>query len=613
MNKCPKVLARELTESSSLSSFVGFLRASRTKVIALTCAYVFLLSVIGIQNVPYWDDALRRATGITRWGRHDGRWGSEFVYMLLNQGAEVIDLGITTFVLSGVILALASLIVVYALVGQRTNWFTMVMALAFGLNPWMLNALAFRFDGPLISLALLFAVSTVLFYQQSYSIVLVSYAILTFLTTNFFQPFIGLALALLMTKLLLGWSSGYLNSQEAIRRLGAGIGGTIAGAFAYFLQTRLVNAGRFDAAAIIQNPLLNLAQNIPRYLITFVRTGTPAWNGLTALVILLFIVYLWNGTIRKKYLALIITALCGILTVVASGNLLLLWDTFLIGTPRFHAPLAMAIAMYGIVLSTWRPPRRTAFVAMRTVILVFSYLWLSVLFVFAQTLREQQDSLRFQVSGVMAGLIDIYQPGDKIYFDSRVFANSQYLANLANRFPIFRNGIYYDPLDSAFGFLHYRIADIAGLDHTRVSGDWLTASSCHQGDHGRELAVTGPRWEAFRGDTTTVCIAFPDNFFHVLGVDGGYQIDFNAAQFPFSPGQISGDPVLRPGDFQLAVWSVDNPADVQWLDPQEMDHQVVRFIVAPPAPGWTGDLLAAHLFLRNEQIHEHIWTSSHQE
>ena len=611
-----------VTPAQSYGEFIDFLRSNIAKVVALIIAYVVMLSVIGFQNVPFIDDSHRRLTGNTDFGPWDGRWGSELVAIVLNQGRTVVDLGLTTFILTGIILAFASCLVVYALAGYRANWFTFAMALTLGLNPWYLNAAAFRFDGPLIALSVLFAAATILFARARKLPMFLAYLLLAWVVTNFFQPMLGLALILLLTFLVLNWLRGVYPTREALVRLGVGLGAVAGGALLYLLQTLIIVPGRVGAQVItfdFSNLPGALRQNTVALARQFWHDNTPIWLGIYVLVTALFVVAVVQLSRRGLGLTLLAFGLYAVLVVLAAGNVLLLATTPHITTnARFMAPLAMVITLIAIVVSVTEYPTPLRQVA-RLVLVALAYVWLSLTFVFSMVLREQQDALRFQVAAITPALMSEFQPGDTLVYDPRVFANSLYFNRAAQRFPIFQNNFYSDVIFPGEGSIRFRIAELLGLNigYTQRLEDPIVRSGlatqgfiiCNDGKDGAYPVITGPHWQIFRGDGQTVCLTLVENIItSYWGEDGSLTLEFDLDTFPFGPGAGPEMATFKPADLEMAIWSVQNAGDIQWVTGLDLDNGVVRFWVpAPFEHGWTGSYVAAHFFLNGRFVYQYLW------
>jgi len=615
------VSAETFRFSASFADFVAFVRANAIKVAALVIAYVLMLSVIGMQNVPFIDDSHRRLTGSTDFGPWDGRWGSELVAVLLNQGNTVVDLGLTTFILSGVILAFASCLIVYALAGQRANWLTFVLAATLGLNPWYLNAAAFRFDGPLIALSVLFAAATILFIRARPLVMFIGYALLTWVVTNFFQPMLGLALTLLLTFLLLNWLRGDYQLSEALRKLGIGALAVGIGALLYLIQSWIVVPGRTGAQAItfdFGNTLGALELNTEALLRQFIYDSNTVWLVVQLLVAALFVV----GTLLlsrlpwwQTIIALIVYVVLGVL---ASGNILLLaTTTHIITNARFMAPLAMVLTLLAVTVSTLEFPK-PLLVITRAALVALAYIWLSVVFIFANVIREQADSLRFQVVNLLPSLFQEYNPGDVIVYDPRILHNSVYFESVQQRFPIFHNDFYSDVISPGDGSIRFRIAEMLGLNMNQIvrfvdpiyeQGVVTTGAAVCPRENAISEIIPGPHWEIFRVAEGRVCIALRTDFLSVQSDDQGDQtVWLNLVTFPFSPGTGPNLADVTPWQFELAVWSRENPADVQWVFGVDIvDGKVMFWAPRPFASDWVGDLIVGHFFFNGEFIYQHIW------
>ena len=595
--------------------FRCFIHTNLQKFILLTAAFVLMLSVIGLQGVPFWDDSRRRLSGLSGWGPWDGRWGSEFVSWALNSGRSVVDLGLTPFVISGLVMALASTIVIWALAGASANWITWLLALTFGLNPWVLNALAFRFDGPFMALSVLFAVSIVFFYRARLLLLFTASLLLAFVTANFFQSAIGLILTLLMTKSLLDWFEGRAPGAELLRRLGLAFAGVAVGVLLYFGQTLILGAGRtgwFD----LSNPFGAFPNNLFHFLRVFVRDSAPSWLFFTALVVALAIYTLLRRSRQGILRPLLVLSAYFIISVLASGGILLFATAEHISVQaRFRFPLAMGIAMLAIIASTipkrddgesnkyyWPLP-----LVAKIALLAFSYLWVMPVFLFANVLSEQHNALRFQAPLVFSDAFSLFQPGDTILYEPNILTNSLTSQRVAERFPIFDNTSYIGVLNLHNDNVRERLTEALGLGANVLLATHDSPGTCDLPELAVGPRLTGPRWETWRADEDSICVTFPA-FGHLETNTPEIQIitlDLNT--FPF---EITGGPDLTNlgiEDVEVALWSLINPEDIQWVRPDDITEGIATFIIPAPITGWEGSTVAAHFFLDGNFMFQQIW------
>jgi len=610
-----------LTLADRWGNFAEFAKSHSRQIVALTLGYVFLLSLIGIQNVPYWDDLIRQETGITAWGAVDGRWGSEFVALLLNAGYPLVDLGLTTFIISGVLMAAASLIVVWAVIGPRATWFTFALALAWGLNPWMLNALAFRFDGPLIALSVLLAVSTIFFYRLRTPLLFIGYLIVTFVTANFFQPSLGLILIILMLCGLLDWLYGEADPREVLRNVGIGFGAVAGGLVLYALQSLVLGTDRFDISFDLANPLGAFLSNLISYIKIFIHDNTPIWTLFSVIALGLAVFALLRQSRRSPAASIAMLAIFLLLSVLASGGVLLFASADFVPTqPRFRFPLAMLIAMAAMIVSARNPFRipeldnsvtpkpiwaNAIKLIPQFVLVVFAYLWLSIVFLFANALHEQEISTRFQAETVFSDVLRLYRRGDEVRYDPRIFTDSIYLRRLGERFPIFANPYMIGSSQVNLHSIQHRYAQRAGLDTLTIVVDDAQDPCTFRSPN--TVVLAGPRHETWRANANTICLMRPLVTDILVNTAEQQVITLDLIRFAFDNGYAPNPEYLELDDLQIALWSLSNPDDVQWVHPISIQDGIATFIVTAPLGGWQGDMLVAHYFLNNVQLSQQIW------
>jgi len=598
----------------SARQFTTFVRTRPWQSGLLAAAYLFILSIIGLQNVPFFDDASRNLDGRTLWGLWDGRWGSELIAVALNAGTPIVDLGLIPFIVSAAFLTLASLIVVHTLVGTKANWIAYLVALALGLNPWYLNAAAYRFDGPFFAASVLVAVCSIWFYRDSLVSQLIGYAVLALVTANLFQSALGLMLTLLMTRLLLDWLGNQISIRTMMQRFGVAVAGIVIGGLLYFAQLRLVGAA--DRTTVpefgfdLSNPIGGLRQNLPLFVRSFLADSSTLWTFFHLLILLIAVAVLLLRTQQPKLASAVAIVIYLGLSVLASGGVLLLVSGDHIGGfARFRFPLAMGIAMLAMIVSTtYRFPRPLALIT-KVALVGFAYTWLSVSFIFASVIREQHESLTFQAATVFADATAEYRPSDTILFDPIVLTNSLYYQRVAERFPIFAQSGYVEVNNTSFWTLRERLAGILGLPR---DGIYTTADYPGICDRGR-LATDpqhirqGPRSETFRLDQNTICVVFPEFASVHRAANGAQLITVDLNRYPFGPGLRPDLAAIQPGQLQVAIWSAADPADVQWADAADIHDGIVTFEVSPPPSGWQQDVVAAHFFLNHALLFEQLW------
>ena len=591
-----------------LTGFAEFCRAHVNQLVVLTLAYVLLLAVVGNSNVPYWEDSYRRLWGGTNWGVWDARWGSDLVARMLNTGSSIVDLGLLSFAISGLALGAAAAIVVYALAGERANWLTFLWGLAFGLNPWTLNAFAFRFDGPFIAIGVLLATATVLFYRANRITQIVAYALLTFATLNFYQNALGLIISLFLTMLLLDWLRGNVGDNQALRRFGWGILAIVVGAALHGLQLVFMGGTGRDSMFDLSNLVQAFGRNLATFIHAFLRDNTVNWLIVLALAFVVALVVLLQQSVRAWWQSLIAILIYLILGVLASGGVLLFADGYFLAVwARHRFPLAMGVALIMIIASVdFRLP--TVFrVITRAALIALAYIWLSVVFLFGQAQREQQTALEFQAAIIFSDVNAVYQPGDLIVYDPGVFTNSTYMDRLVERFPIFDGTHpYVTMIDTHSDNALFRLSELLGM-HPFVE---LTPMQQNPGvcDLRGQVERSGRRWEVWRvAEENTVCAIFPKLAQNVVNTHYEQELLLPLARFPFAQVGRPNVTDIEGSQIEMAIWSLTNPDDIQRMHPVSIVDGNARFVAPNPAGGWHGDKLVAHFFQGDRFLFQQIW------
>ena len=594
-----------------LADFGLFIRCNMMWVGALTACQVFLLVVVGLQNVPFADDANRRLHGISAWGGADGRWGSEAMARLMNLGLPLVDLGVTTFVLSALFLSIAGAMLVWALTGGRATWVTLLLALATTTNPWMLNALVFRFDGPFIAFSVLLAVSATLFHRARGPLFVITLAVITWATLNFFQISVALIFTVLLTRLVIDWLQLRITLTRVFARVGLAVVAIGLGGALYFSQVGSAGVNQSRIGFAVGSPLRALGANLRAFLIAYLQDNSPAWLVVSGLIAAFGVAALLVVSRRQPVASAAVVVGYLLLAVVASGGLLLLADRAHIAVhQRFRFPLAMGIGILGMV-GTLAFARKgvgdTRFiramrVAFSATVVCFAYLWLSVTFIFAAALRDQHDALRLQVSIIFSDVFNVYRPGDLILYDPAIFLNTVQTDRLQHNFPIF-DRYYLERIDAHSFAIRFRVAEMLGLGAESLIPTPDRPGYCELGPDAAApegaTVLAGPRWQTWRADDDVICVTIPQVTTLV-----GEALPHSVVQirldgsWPFAAGG-STSPAHLLSRLELAIWSWNNPADIQWLRPAfyDDDDGAVVFEVPVPAAGWTGGSAVGHFFL----------------
>lgn len=147
-------MMKQLPTESKKFDLKNWCIENKAYLLLIILIYQVAVLSIGIINFPYLDDNARQVAGMTDFGTTYARWGSEFLSWFVQGSRHLTDLGLTTPILTGLILSLTSILAIYIINDQKISWGSSLVATLIGLNPWFLQCLSFRFDSPYMALSI---------------------------------------------------------------------------------------------------------------------------------------------------------------------------------------------------------------------------------------------------------------------------------------------------------------------------------------------------------------------------------------------------------------------------------------------------------------------------
>lgn len=421
---------------SSVKEFIAFLKEKKQESILIFIIYSTSLSSIGLINFPYLDDTARRVEGIPNFGVHYSRWMSEVAAWFVQGSRRLTDLGLTTFLLSSVILTLASVIVVYSLIRKKANIVSFSISLMIGLNPWYMNAVAFRFDNPYMSMSILFALIPFIFWRASKLLFFIVSFFGVFLMYNTYQASSGIYLLMVLTLLFIDVLGKQGNVKVFLQRGSIGLTSFGLATIAYYLQLRILpTVASYNSRMIQGNPLGQMIENLRVYFETLWSQSANIWIYLFVLVVIFFVI---RQLLDSKF-SFLSSFFCTIsyftLSFVASyGIYLFLEQPIAPNAPRYIYGFAVWIAIMGIVLSTkWSI--KVMNISKNIVLLALGYYMVSFVFIFSSMLDTQKDTFIHFSTALGQDIAQVYQPGKRIVIN-RFGYDSPVLSSASINFPI---------------------------------------------------------------------------------------------------------------------------------------------------------------------------------
>ncbi|MDR2977345.1 MAG: glucosyltransferase domain-containing protein [Streptococcaceae bacterium] len=426
-----------MRKQHSVQNFIALAKAKKNELLFSFVIYFVALCSIGLINYPYIDDAVRRLDGKANFGLHYSRWGSEFVSWIFQGSSHLTDRGLTPFILSALILTLASFIIQAALLGEKINYLSSAASVIVGLNPWFLNAVAYRFDGPLISLSLLFAVLPFIWWKAKLNFT-VAALISIFLMYNFYQASTGVylivALSLMFLEMLEGRAAGKL-----LQRVLLTVIPLLAGTFLYLIQLIFLPTTQDNTAEIMRGYFIDdIVTNLLTYFRTVFSDNAKLWNFLILLLLFAFVFsmlkqsrILWLKTIGFSVIYLLVTL------VASFGFYLFLEHPISSEAPRYNYGFGVWIALV-CILSSSSLALKAVDIVRGAIVAGLTYQIISFVFMFSSMLQIQKESFISSSTLLHTSLISLYQSGDKVYVADNFLVDSEVFLSACKNYPVLK-------------------------------------------------------------------------------------------------------------------------------------------------------------------------------
>ncbi len=426
-----------------------FLKINQKKVFAIFAIYCIGMCSIGIVNYPYIDDTLRRLNGSTGFATSYSRFFSEYAAYLVQGSRHLTDLGLTTFILSALIMTAVSLILLYIYQHHKEDkgtisWLPAIASVFIGLNPWFLSCISFRFDNPYMCLSVLVSVVPFLFFYQKEMIFFAVSALGIFLMCNSYQASSGIYLVVFLTMLfleLLNKSDLKSDLGKVIRKCFIGAAAYIAGMLAFAVEMKfnpyLAQRGDIINLAPLKEMPRAILRNLYGYFETYKEQCSRLWICIFVLIIAIFILQMLQACICDKKIAFILICVYLLLASVLSYGAYMLFSMCLArGQIRYAYGLAFFVGCLLILLGETRAEKKYFPYMQGLTVILSVYYTLSFVFAYANVLESQKESFE-SYSAILAGDLNPYLTGDnKELYLSKMCGNSKIYGNALVNYPI---------------------------------------------------------------------------------------------------------------------------------------------------------------------------------
>lgn len=478
-----------------------FINVNKWKICVVILIYQIVCINIGIQNYPYIDDILRQETGITDFAASYSRWGSEIASWLLQGSRHLTDLGLTTNILTGLIMATSSLLLCYLLIGDKLTWGSVGASILLGINPWSLQILSFRFDSPYMAMSILVSIIPFLFWQRNNLMYFsISYFCVLFMA-NTYQASSGIFIVVAISMIYINIQGDKVSIKDFYRLLLSALA-YISGLLTFFVESKLMldfnTRGQTTSIAKFNEMGSVLLKNVGIYISTVIDQSANIWKYLYVLVILCLVLStifnknhakIWNFFILLVYLILVIP--------LSYGILLIFTDPLVEITPRYGIGISSLFAIISILVvskeNKWLGIFSKAFV------FCLVYYFLSFSLSYASLLSYQLDSFKFQSMQLANDLSKSVNQDRKNVLIGNLFKDSNIVLNSERNFPILkklipRNGDLYWP--NLMLFKSYSNLELNLIPHDFTNFDTT----------GKILVIDNYYWKIYEDEFSTYVI-----------------------------------------------------------------------------------------------------------
>ncbi|MCA5014171.1 MULTISPECIES: glucosyltransferase domain-containing protein [unclassified Enterococcus] len=466
--------------SESFSALTDWCKKNKTLLLMTVIIYQAVTVAIGIVNFPYMDDTVRQRVGNTDFASTYSRWGSELASWFVQGSRHLTDMGLFTHILTGFILTVASVIVVFTLNNKKLSALSLIVSTLIGLNPWFLQSISFRFDSPYMALSILFSVLPFLWWESKARIFFILSAFSILMMCNTYQAssgiYIVMVLALSLKTLLAGGKIGPVLKKSLLSA-----GAYIVAMIAYLIETKfnpdLANRGGNVAIAAFKDIPKTLVANISMYLHSIIDQSTKVWMILFVLLIVLFIVVSFVQA-KERSLSLLFIGLYLVLGAILSYGVFLIFpEKLALAAPRYAYGFSVFTAITLILLLDHKLSPQWKNMAIKGTISLFCYYLLSFPFVYASALHYQKDAFVRQSMMLAISLKNLVTANTKQVYATMLFKDSPVFNNTKQNYPILQEMV---PPNSAIFFPNQVVfKTYTGMDIMIESFDFATFDKEH--------------------------------------------------------------------------------------------------------------------------------------
>lgn len=418
--------------------FKNWLYENRFPIITIFLIYEISIISIGIINYPYIDDAARRIHGNADFGLHYARWGSEYLSRIVQGSRHLTDMGITTHLLTGLILTVASVILVYALT-KKIRFMTAISSTMLGLNPWFLQCISFRFDSPYMAMSILFSVLPFLWWKKNAYIFFGTSIFSVFMVFNTYQSSSGIYILMLLSLTYMDIISGD-NILVLIKKVLFSLFSFCLALLLFVVEMKfnpqLASRGEITNISPFKDIFSTFIHNCSLYFSTILKRSAKQWVILVALIIIIFVINSYFQTKISKITSIFISIVYVILSAISSfGVYLVFTSEIATESVRYSYGFAVFITII-VIISLNNSSYKITKKILNIVVGMLCYYIITFTFVFSSSLYYQNESFEIQSAILVDDLKNVISEDITEIFSDRLFKNSPIVENTARNYPI---------------------------------------------------------------------------------------------------------------------------------------------------------------------------------
>ncbi|MCO4529099.1 hypothetical protein Si105_00579 [Streptococcus infantarius subsp. infantarius] len=422
------------------NKFLYFLNLNRDKILLIFFLYIFATCSVGVVNYPYIDDIARRVEGVGNFAAHYSRYLSEYASYVVQGSHHLTDTGLTTFVLSAIILTISSALVLYVLFkGKKVSWISALGSIFIGINPWFIECLSFRFDAPYICLSVLCSVLPFILYESKAINYFMLSVVGVFLMCNSYQGSSGIFIIMLLTLLYRDYIE---NSSifELIKKAVLSGGAYAVAMLVYFVETKfnpeLTLRGDTTSIAKLGEMPYAIYNNLKVYFLTLKSQSTHLWLFLAIILITSTIIFGIKKSKKTKLLSAATSIVYVIVCSVMSLGVYMFFSTPLASVrPRYEYGFAFFIGILMIMLAETTSSKLADYLK-GCVVILLTYYSLSFSFIYASALDIQKESFEYGSEMLASDLNNYLTDENKVVYISSLFKDSPAYLNTQSTYPI---------------------------------------------------------------------------------------------------------------------------------------------------------------------------------